>query len=473
MMPPIPLAIPSYAGVCTPEETRRQGFSVAEATRRLRRLAFVQRRLASIAAAHLNCTPEWEVKSALALHAWLDIEHADQLRLRLLELRENEARAVVADPALAAFMDEILFASGAGELLSAIYEVVRPLMLQAIEDYLRETNPLADQPSCRILKIIRMEENETLAWGRAAVQALRAAVPNPQNYFYVEHLRAYLGAAGGIDGRHPEQGSRPLPPPRAAQPFVPDLTPRRDARFHGLYDTSIPADTVYNDESRGIDERNLALLFKRVREMDVPEVIAGILCETPNRSGEYYRDMFRQMWDESRHALLGQAALEARGVDWTSLPINVTFSYKMAKFLQAPERHILLYAIEQSLMSARTGKRYEYDIAFQSGDALSATFHDFDWADEVLHAAIGRRHLRSGAGVNFDAKSEVIFKDQSEILRQAEQLVERIAHRLQDDDIPRDAPPEDWWERFAEKTLGHPVEKVKTAHLSEWRPVSS
>ena len=469
-MPSPSLAIPPYAGVCTAEETRRRGFSVAEAARRLHRLVFVQRRLALIAAAQLNCTPEWEVKPALALHAWLDTEHADQLRLRVLELRENESRiAAPADPGLAAFMDEVLFASGAAELLCAVYEVVRPAMLQAIEDYLREANPLADQPTCRILKIIRMEETETLAWGRAAAQALHNSAAASPTHAYGARLRAYLAAAGGIDGTHPRPSPDSLPPPRAAHPFIPSLTPRRDARFHGLYDTSIPADTVYNDESRGIDERNLALLFKRVREMDVPEVIAGIISETPNRTGEYYRDMFRQMWDESRHALLGQAALEARGVDWTSLPINVTFSYKMAKFLQAPERHVLLYAIEQSLMSARTGKPYEYNIATQSGDALSTTFHDFDWADEVLHAAIGRRHLRSSAGAN----SGLPLQDQTEILRQAEHLVDRIAHRLQDGDMPQDAPPPDWWERFAEKTLGHPVEKVKSAHLSDWRPVSS
>ena len=31
-------------------------------------------RLAFIATAHLNSTPEWEIKSALSLHAWLDAE---------------------------------------------------------------------------------------------------------------------------------------------------------------------------------------------------------------------------------------------------------------------------------------------------------------------------------------------------------------------------------------------------------------
>jgi hypothetical protein len=49
----------------------------------------------------------------------------------------------------------------------------------------------------------------------------------------------------------------------------------------------------------------------------------------------------------------------------------------------------VLYFIEQGLMT-RTGKRYEWEIATQSGIPLMATFQDYDWADEVLHAALGR-----------------------------------------------------------------------------------
>jgi hypothetical protein len=39
----------------------------------------------------------------------------------------------------------------------------------------------------------------------------------------------------------------------------------------------------------------------------------------------------------------------------------------------------------------RTGKRYEWETGLQSDDPLSALCQDFDWADEVLHAQIGRR----------------------------------------------------------------------------------
>ena len=49
----------------------------------------------------------------------------------------------------------------------------------------------------------------------------------------------------------------------------------------------------------------------------------------------------------------------------------------------------MLYFIEQGLMP-KTGKRFEWEVGVRSGDPLMATIQDYDWADEVLHAAIGR-----------------------------------------------------------------------------------
>jgi hypothetical protein len=38
----------------------------------------------------------------------------------------------------------------------------------------------------------------------------------------------------------------------------------------------------------------------------------------------------------------------------------------------------------------KTGKRHEWEVAQASGNSLAAVFQDYDWADEVLHARIGR-----------------------------------------------------------------------------------
>src|SRR5438477_10929389 len=87
---PASSTIPPYAGVCSAQDAQKTGFSVAEAASRLSRFAYAMERVAFIATAHLNSTPEWEIKSALALHAWYDAEHASALRRRVVELREPE-----------------------------------------------------------------------------------------------------------------------------------------------------------------------------------------------------------------------------------------------------------------------------------------------------------------------------------------------------------------------------------------------
>lgn len=462
-MPSRQLRIPPFAGVCTPEEAQRTGISVNEASHRLRRFCLTMERLAFIATAHLNGTPEWEIKSALSLHAWFDAEHVTVLRERVTELRESKASLQhAADARLAALLEEALHARGSVELVTGIYGVLRPALADAIRRYLEDTNPLADQPSCRELKLILIEEEEAIAWGREALAALTSSVETRrQSEDWALHLHAYLGAARGIDGTLPEP-EHELPPPRAAEPFCPEILPQRDERFSGLFDQTIPADTIYADESRPIEERNLALLFKRLREMDVPEAIAGILAETPGKPWEFYHDMLRQMWDEARHSLLGEAALEARGVNWTRLPVNVTFSYKLARFCTPLERHILLFAIEQSLMPSRRGKRWEWTIARDSGDQLSTTFHDFDWADEVLHAAIGKKHLRG-----------VFHGDFNAAFRHAEELAKRIAEGLERDPMPGDAPPPDWWEKFASQVLGRKVDPAPKTDVKEWSPTTS
>jgi hypothetical protein len=38
----------------------------------------------------------------------------------------------------------------------------------------------------------------------------------------------------------------------------------------------------------------------------------------------------------------------------------------------------------------RTVKRFEWEVGMASGDPFSAMIQDYDWADEVLHARIGR-----------------------------------------------------------------------------------
>jgi hypothetical protein len=87
--------------------------------------------------------------------------------------------------------------------------------------------------------------------------------------------------------------------------------------------------------------------------------------------------------------MMGEIGLVNLGVDWRNVMINFTWSLELNTRLKPWERHAVLYFIEQGLMP-RSGKRFEWEVALESGNPLAALFQDYDWADEVLHAQIGR-----------------------------------------------------------------------------------
>ncbi|MGZ5545972.1 MAG: hypothetical protein ACXWIU_15000, partial [Limisphaerales bacterium] len=166
--------------------------------------------------------------------------------------------------------------------------------------------------------------------------------------------------------------------------------PKRDSRFPDPYNMGVNAEVFLYDETMPADAKVLMMFYKRLREIDVPEMMASIIIETPNKPWTYYRDMTRQLWDEARHAMMGEVGFEKLAVNWPkNVMVNFTWSLGLNTQLTPIERHGVLYFIEQGLMP-KNGKRYEWEVGLKSRCALSALFQDYDWADEVLHARIGR-----------------------------------------------------------------------------------
>ena len=452
--------IPELAGVATYGGAASIGYSVDDNVRRLLRYQWSERRLMRDLLSHLTAEPVWEVKGGYALHQWQDAEHVDRLRRRIGEMRHPvPALDAAPDPALDALLEEALRSTDAVELLAGSYGVIRAGLAEAYRVHLATTNPLVDHPTRRILRSALLDHEEALVWAGKALNALTRGDPGAARRAeaWGSHLAAYARAAGGIAGPAPER-SDALPSTRALAPFGPDFHPRRDTRFEGQYQFDFPPHVVYNDPRAPAAERNLALLCKRTLEMDVPEMMASILVERSDAPWDFHLDFSRQLWDEMRHAMMGSVALETRGVDWTRIPLNVGFALRLNLHATPLERQIMLYAIEQSLMPAETGKRFEYQTAHEAGDPLSAHFHDYDWADEVLHAHIGRRWLRR----------EGIGTEQA--LERAQAIHERTWKAL---DAYRPAEsPDDWWDALVLRVLGQhsaipPAERASLKILAE------
>lgn len=355
----------------------------------LKRLHYLFRRLHEILTVRITGEPCYELKTAFSHQAWLCAEHAAALRTRVGELREPPLGLdEVPHAGLQLAAEEVRAAPATDQLCAGVYTVLLPALRQALVDYAESTNPLADAPSLRVVRFALLEVDDMLRFGTEVGGPPTDAEPNHDLEDWKELLRSAIAASGGVSGREPHGGN--LPAPRfSAVPWRYNGTPRRDDRFRDPYNAGVNPEAFLYDRRFSPRDKALMLFYKRLREIDVPEMMASILAESPEKPWEFHRAMSRQLWDEARHAMLGEVGFRSLGIDWTQIPINFTWSLNLNTQLTAQERHAVLFYIEQGLMP-RTGKRFEWEVGQASGIALAALFQDFDWADEVLHAQIGR-----------------------------------------------------------------------------------
>ena len=382
--------LPPLAGVCTLEEAQRPGLAVEECVRRLKRFHYTLKRLHQVFNNRISSEPVYELKMAFSLHSHYCAEHVAALRKRIGEMREPPlGLETLPDKHLEVFFDEILAAPTTGELLLGVYEVALPALRDALRQHLADTNPLADHPSVRLIRFALLEINEMIALGQATNDSLLDTDQRAETEGWLGLLNNCLANAGGLGGTA-EPAQQSVGRQHSAKPYQYDSAPRRDARFPDPFNMGVNAEAFLYDEQYPPEPKTLMMFYKRLREIDVPEMMSSIIAETPGKPWGYYRDMTRQLWDEARHAMMGEVGFVNLGIDWPSkVMVNHNWSLALNAQLTPMERHAVLYFIEQGLMP-RTGKRFEWEVARDSNNPLSALFQDYDWADEVLHARIGR-----------------------------------------------------------------------------------
>jgi hypothetical protein len=400
--------LPTLAGLATIALAARPGLSVEASVARLKRYHYAFRRLHEILTARITAEPIYELKTGFSHHAYLCAEHAQALRTRVGEMREPPLGLEEAPhAALEILFDEILAAPTTEMLLAGLYEVALPALDAAMTGHQADTNPLTDAPSLRVCRFARLELADMIDFGQKCLSCLVDAETHTKMQPWLDLLHRCLGAAGGLAGTQTPSDEIPARV-YSAKPYVYDPIPQRDERWQDLWNQGVNPEAFLYDPEFSARPKVLMMLYKRLREIDVPEMMASIITQTKGKPWEYYRDMSRQLWDEARHAMMGEVGFVALGVDWTTCRITHNWSLRLNTECNPLERHAVLYFIEQGLMT-RTGKRYEWEVGQESGIPLAATLQDYDWADEVLHAYLGRRWYISEMG---DLKKALDYGDE-------------------------------------------------------------
>jgi hypothetical protein len=383
--------LPTLAGLGTIEQAAEPGLSVEACVKRLKRFHYCFWRLYQTFIAHITAEPIYELKMGFSLHGHLCAENDTAFRSRVGEMREPPlGLEKTPHPALAAFFDEILGTPSTEERVLGLYGKAFPALRDALKKYIRETHVLADAPSIRVCRMALMDVEDICRFGEQTIACLVTEAQRKESAHWLALLDICLASAGGIDGTGKSVEGQDPTRYYSSKPFVFDKEPKRDERFFDPFNMGVNAEFFLYDPTKPPEAKMLMMFFKRLREIDVPEMMASIITETKGKPWGYYRDMTRQLWDEARHGMMGEVGFVGVGIDWARLvPLNWTWSRGLNLQLTAKERHAVLYFIEQGLMP-KTGKRYEWEVSQKTNNPLSATFQDFDWADEVLHARIGR-----------------------------------------------------------------------------------
>jgi len=376
--------LPQLANLSTVEEAAKSEWSVEESVTRLKVIHYQLKRLREIFTARITSEPIYELKNAFSYHAYLCSEHVSAIRKRVSEMREPPlGLELVPHTGWKQYFDEILAAPTTEALVTGLYFSAIPILLKDLQQLFDDAHPLADAPTVRLARFAFIEMSDVEEFGDQALECLiddeQQAALDP----WCSMLAACVRAAKNSNDTLPE-------PIHSAEPFQFDPVPKRDERFNDPFNAGVNPEVFLYDERFSARDKTLMMYYKRIREIDVPEMMASILHEMPDREWDFHYEMSRQLWDESRHAMMGEVGFAMLGVDWTKIPINFTWSLNLNTQLTPQERHGVLYFIEQGLMP-KTGKRYEWEVGTASGDPLSKLFQDFDWADEVLHSQIGRR----------------------------------------------------------------------------------
>lgn len=374
-----------YTGIA---DVERLGLSVEECAERVGRFGYVSKQLMLVQAGKMTAIANWEFKAAVGKQLWESALHWGIWRDRIGELRAHEHLIERhADGPLYDLFQELLHSHDDAEFAVGLYGVILPAYRDALYRYRTHTNPLVDQPTVRALGHVLLDLDEHLAFGQSVLEALTDA-DAPELLAWRQHLTLYFEAAGGIDGTQSARPTYDLPTPRSEGDYRIEPSFARDARFH----TSLPKISPYSEEETW--EHLLSKMWVRSQEMTAAELCATVLFEWEDLPYEGYVDIARHCWDETRHSLFGQAALEAEGIPLETLPSWVGYAKHTLPAPPQKRYSHLAIATEGGVMAYPGGKRGEWEWCKDLAQhPLMTIYQDFDWADEVTHVRYGREWL--------------------------------------------------------------------------------
>ena len=378
-------------------------FTVKENARRLLRFFYFERRLMQALGAWTLSVPEFEVKLEMGRHIFY---HADAARLLRERLTEQEMRTPAVDSFRDAeidrFIEEMLSANSAAEMLVGIHQVAGRALSIAYRHHIDVTDQVADVPTIRCLRRILTDYEPMLEWTEMAMGVyIEGGVDEAGLAAWRWHLDRVLRSIGGVTGSD-ERTEAPTPLRIDRKPFERGTVPLRDVRFD-TFKTTGDYDKADGEERFPKDSYEaLRLRFIRTQrdEIDAIEAFGTFIWDIRFKDFEAEYDLARITWDEARHTEIGHRAMLIAGYDPFELRNRLTGStcrgpmdpaFAMAEINLFGEVGVLK-TINQLIAAAA-----------DRNDEVLRHVADFIRSDERTHVRKGTRII--GVMTDLDAKA--------------------------------------------------------------------
>jgi hypothetical protein len=349
--------------------SRPLGYDVDDNATRFSNYFHVLRELVHLTSGWLALVPSFELKQALGDHLHDDARAAAKVKRRLYELRHPSDYPGAPSPELCSVLDPMGAAATPEEYLATAYGEAKPALLRSLRIHLDEVDPVADEPSLRLLRQLSERQEG--------------------------HLRTVRREGAGRGPR--DLGAFPvrLRERRSLRVMAPLEQPARDefVEVRSQGDPFLARELYVNGPENHvpIEPAEQRHFFHGLMdaELSAAELMARNSHEHPGMPLDFHVDMARQVWDEVRHARVHDLLMrEELGCRWGDYPVG--FSYFRSIYAYDLLGRLALFngTSEQRAMWRHSHRR---KVLMERGQVRVARIFDYLLADEVPHVHNGVR----------------------------------------------------------------------------------
>ena len=349
---------------------RPAGYDVDENAIRFSNYFHLLRELVHLSNGWLPLEPSFERKYRLADHVHDDARAVTKIGRRLYELRHPSDYPGAPANELVALLERLNEAGSPAEYAGLAYAEAKPALLRAIRIHLDELDPVADEPSLRLLRQLAERQQRH-------VRELGGGEPGA-----IEPLDI-----GSLPVRLREQRDLRVMPPL--------VEPARDSGLPVTAegDPFLTSELYVNGAENHVptepEEQRHFFHGLMDAELCAAELMARNSHEHPEMPWDFHVDMARQTWDEARHAKVHDLLMkEELGCRWGDY--SVGFGYFKSIYAYDLLGRLALFngTSEQRAMWRHSHRR---KVLVELGQERIARVFDYLLADEVPHVHNGAR----------------------------------------------------------------------------------